>query len=107
MPLEKISFKITEIKFFTEKGKLFALWNIYFFKTIHFPKHSRKPEVTLYDFSLWDETGQVFSDIEIPKEFSSCSRCPHLTIQRFSHPGSFQFVKCIRMPHYTVWVGYF
>lgn len=41
MPLEKISFKITEIKFFTEKGKFFALWNIYFFKTIHFPKHSR------------------------------------------------------------------
>ena len=29
MPLEKISFKITEIKIFTEKGKLFALWNIY------------------------------------------------------------------------------
>ena len=31
MPLEKISFKITEIKLFTEKGKFFALWNIYFF----------------------------------------------------------------------------
>ena len=65
MPLEKISFKITEIKLFTEKGKFFALWNIYFFKTIHFPKLCRQPEVTLSDFSSWDEAGQVFSDIEI------------------------------------------